>query len=176
MRSTQDSPPIQARLTGPLVWTRRALITVGILVVFCVSGFSHTSDDLPCLVVMETADAPGTVDRVKLAASLELTAAELQVSLRDLPPIVVFHLSQTAAAKLKLVVSSTVRDTGSTTRYELWIIGEPSDLTYSYMAENILEDHFKLKLDDGARGRILRTVRSRLDMTVNAKAFQKKNN
>jgi len=56
-----------------------------------------------------------------------------------------------------------VRDTGSTTRYELWIIGEPSDLTYSYIAENGLEDHFKLKVDDRARGRILRTVRSRLE-------------
>ena len=64
--------------------------------------------------------------------------------------------------------------TGSTTRYELWIIGEPSDLTYSYMAENILEDHFKLKVENSERARILRTVRSRLNMTVDAKAFRKK--
>jgi hypothetical protein len=145
------------------------------LVVFCISGFSHTPEDLPSLVVMDTADAPGTVDRLKLSASLELTAAELHVSVHDLPSIVVFHLSKAAAAQVARSVSSTVCITGSTTYYEWWIIGEPSNLTYSFMAENTLEDHFKLKVDDSARGRILRTVRSRLDMTVNAKAFQKKN-
>src|SRR5215470_17822611 len=155
-------------------WTRIALLTAGMLAVFCVSAFVHAPDDLIYPVVMETADAPGTVDRLKLTASLELTAAELHVSVRDLPPIVVFHLSRAAAAKLNLAVSSTVRSTGSTTRYELWIIGEPSDLIYSFMAENILEDHFKLKVDDSARGRILRTVRSRLNMTVDAKAFREK--
>src|SRR6516164_6475574 len=124
---------------------------------------------------MDTADAPGTVDRLKLSASLELTAAELHVSVHDLPSLVVFHLSKAAAAQVARSVSSTVCITGSTTYYEWWIIGEPSNLTYSFMAENTLEDHFKLKVDDSARGRILRTVRSRLDMTVNAKAFQKKN-
>jgi hypothetical protein len=131
---------------------------------------THTSD----LVVMDTADAPGTVDGLRLMATLELTAAELNVSVHDLPSIVVFHLSKAAAAKLGLAVSSTVCSTGSTTRYELWIIGEPSDLTYSFMAENILEDHFKLKVEGSERARILRTVGSRLNMTVDAKAFRKK--
>jgi hypothetical protein len=41
------------------------------------------------------------------------------------------------------------------------------------MAENTLEDHFKLNVEDSERGRILRTVLSRLDMTVDAKAFRK---
>jgi len=135
---------------------------------------THTPDDPTSVVVMDSADAPGTVDRLRLTAILELTAAELHVSVRDLPSIVVFHLSKDAAAKLGLAVSSTVCSTGSTTRYELWIIGEPSDLTYSYMAENILEDHFKLKVENSERARILRTVRSRLNMTVDAKAFRKK--
>ena len=135
---------------------------------------THTPDDPTSVVVMDTADAPGTVDGLRLTATLELTAAELHVSVRDLPSIVIFHLSKDAAAKLGLAVSSTVCSTGSTTRYELWIIGEPSDLTYSYMAENILEDHFKLKVENSERARILRTVRSRLNMTVDAKAFRKK--
>ena len=136
----------------------------------------HAPDDIGKVVVLETADAPGTVDRSKLTASLELTAADLHVSVHDLPSIVVFHLSKAAAAKLGLAVSSTICSTGSTTRYELWIIGEPSDLTYSYMAENILEDHFKLKVENSERARILRTVRSRLNMTVDAKAFHTKGN
>jgi hypothetical protein len=38
------------------------------------------------------------------------------------------------------------------------------------------EDHFKLKVDDSERGRILRIVLSRLDMTVDANAFRKKGN
>jgi hypothetical protein len=126
------------------------------------------------LVVMDTADAPGTVDSLRLTASLELTAAEFNVNVHELPSIVVFHLSKAAAANLGLTVSSTVCSTGSTTRYELWIIGEPSDLTYSFMAENILEDHFKLKVEDSERARILQTVGSRLNMTVDAKAFRKK--
>jgi hypothetical protein len=131
-------------------------------------------DDIADVVVLNTADAPGTVDRLKLTASLELTAAELHVTVHDLPSIVVFHLSKVAAAQLGRAVSSTVCSMGSPTYYEWWIIGEPSDLTYSYMAENTLENHFKLKVEATERGRILRTVLSRLGMTVNAKAFQKK--
>jgi hypothetical protein len=136
----------------------------------------HGPDDIADVVVLNTADAPGTVDRLKLTASLELTAAELHVTVHDLPSIVVFHLSKVAAAQLGRAVSSTVCSTGSTTYYEWWIIGEPSDLTYSYMAENTLENHFKLKVEATERGRILRTVLSRLDMTVDAKASQKKHN
>jgi hypothetical protein len=133
----------------------------------------HAQDDITRVIVTDTADAPGTVDRPKLTASLELTAAELHVSVRDLPSIVVFHLSKAAAAQLGRAVSSTVCSTGSTTYYEWWIIGEPSNLVYSFMAENTLEDHFKLNVEDSERGRILRTVLSRLDMTVDAKAFRK---
>lgn len=136
----------------------------------------HAPDDIADVVVLNTADAPGTVDRLKLTASLELTAAELHVTMHDLPSIVVFHLSKVAAARLGRAVSSTVCSAGSTTYYEWWIIGEPSNLTYSYMAENSLEDHFKLKVKDSERGRIVRTVLSRLDMTVDARAFQKKGN
>jgi hypothetical protein len=136
----------------------------------------HAPDDTTRLVVMDTADAPGSVDRLRVTASLELTAAELHGSLHDLPSIVVFHLSKAAAAQLGRAVSSTVCSTGSTTYYEWWIIGEPSNLTYSYMAENTLEDHFKLKVENSERGRILQAVLSRLDMTVDAKAFRKKGN
>ena len=160
---------------------RLSLAALGVVVGFPRStlagpkpGATHTRDDLTSLVVMDTADAPGTVDPLRLTATLELTAAELHVSVRDLPSIVIFHLSKDAATKIGVAVSSTVCSTGSTTRYELWIIGEPSDLTYSYMAENILEDHFKLKVEDSERARILRNVRSRLNMTVDAKAFRKK--
>jgi hypothetical protein len=123
---------------------------------------------------MDTADAPGTVDRLKLTASLELTAAELHESVRDLPSIVVFHLSKAAAAQVGRSVSFTVCSMGSTTYYEWWIIGEPSNLTYSFMAENTLEDHFKLKVEDSERGRILRAVLSRLNMTIDAKVFRER--
>ena len=134
----------------------------------------HALEDTTRLIVLDTADAPGTVDRPKLTASLELAAAELHVSVRELPSIVVFHLSKAAAAKLGLAVSSTVCSTGSTTRYEWWIIGEPLNLTYSFMAENTLEDHFKLKVGDSERRRIVRAVLSRLDATVDEKAFRKR--
>ena len=42
------------------------------------------------------------------------------------------------------------------------------------MAENTLEDHFKLKVEDSERARILRTVLSRLDTTIDVKAFRTK--
>jgi len=138
------------------------------------SASGHAQGDMTGVVVMDTADAPGAVDRLKLTASLELTAAELHESVRDLPSIVVFHLSKAAAAQVGRSVSSTVCSTGSTTYYEWWIIGEPSNLTYSFMAENTLEDHFKLKVEDSERGRILRAVLSRLNMTIDAKVFRKR--
>jgi len=41
------------------------------------------------------------------------------------------------------------------------------------MAENTLEDHFKLKVGDSKRVRILCAVLSRLDATVDTKAFRR---
>jgi len=169
-----QNPDQQAKLVRAQAQTRMEHESAHTGMMSAESG--HGQDDITRVVVMDTADARGTVDRLRLAASLELTAAELHVSVHDLPPILVFHLSKAAAAKLGRVVSSTVCSTGSTTYYEWWIIGEPSNLTYSYMAENTLEDHFKLKVEASERGRVVRIVLSRLDMTVDAKAFHTRGN
>lgn len=124
---------------------------------------------------METADAPGVIDRRKLTESLKLTGAELNVDECDLPTIIVFHLSKVAAAKLHLTGSFTaINRTDSTTRYEMWIIGEPSDYVYSGMAENIVVRHFQWKVKDSERTRIVQSVQSRLGMIVSAEALQKK--
>jgi hypothetical protein len=52
---------------------------------------------------MDEADAPGTVDHLRLEASLKLTAAELHVSVGDLPSIAVFHLSKAAGNSSSLI-------------------------------------------------------------------------
>lgn len=159
-------------------YVSRAVLTgiVAIMVFSCGPVSARERDDAPRLVVLETPDASGMIDVQKLTDCLELTAAEFHLSERDLPLIVVFHISQAAAKKLGIAVSSTFRNTGPTTRYEMWIIGEPSESVYSYMAENIFEHHFRLTVSENERARILKTVQSKLEMTVSVRDLQRKSN
>jgi hypothetical protein len=130
---------------------------------------ADASDTYPS-VVMETADAPGRVDQQKLDESVFWAVQELHLQGQPLPLIAVFHISSSAASRLGIGGSSLWRNGGDSKRYELWIVGEPSNQIYSQMAVSILERHFALGLDDARRTRAIREVFLRLDSTVSAKA------
>lgn len=150
------------------------LLGATMLVLSCVTVSAHPQTDPPNLFVMEMADAPGTIDQQKLRTGLQLSARELKVDERELPCILVFHVSKDSAARLNLTGSSSWHVTGPLIRYELWIVGEPSDYIYAGLAVNILKHQFGLTIEDNERNRIIQSVRSRIATTIYVEAARQK--
>jgi hypothetical protein len=145
-----------------------------LLVLCCLTASSDPQDDFPNLVVMETADAVGAVDQGKIRISLQQSATELKVDVRQLPCILVFHVSQATAAKLNITGSSTWQASGASNLYETWIVGEPSDYLYAGLMVNILEHQFGLNIEDSERTRVIQSVRLRLASTIHVEPSRKK--
>jgi hypothetical protein len=122
-------------------------------------------------LVMEMGDAPGRVDQRKVDESIRWAVKELYLEGQPLPLIVVFHISPAVAVRLGIEGTSLWHNGGDSKRYELWIVGEPTNEIYGQMAVSILDRHFALKLDDATRTRAIQTVCSRVDSTVSAKSL-----
>jgi hypothetical protein len=130
------------------------------------------NDQRNSLVIMETGDAPGAVDPEKVSECLRLVVRELNLDSRELPIIVLYHISKDAAKYMGIRENFFGRNSGGReSRYEMWIIGKPSNFLYTYMLENILERHFVLRLNVVERTRIIQHVESNLDATVNVLSF-----
>ncbi len=127
------------------------------------------AEDLNNILVMEMADAPGKIDQQKLQESMFWAVQELHVERQALPLIAVFHVSLSAAERFGIRGTSLWRNRGDSKRYELWIVGEPSNSIYSQMAVSILERHFALRVDGARRASAIRAVCSRLNFTFSAR-------
>jgi hypothetical protein len=151
----------------------------GWLVRICLLGFlcSAASATGPRsaspFVIFETSDAPGTLDSKKLSECLQLTLREMNLDGRELPRIAVYHISAEAGHHLGIETNSNWRSSGGGhPRYEMWIVGKPSNSLFTYMLENILERHFQLQVDEAARSRIVIHIERGLDATVDARSFR----
>ena len=124
-------------------------------------------------VILETSDAPGTLDTSKLSECLKLTLREMNLDGRELPRIVVYHVSPETGRYLGVDTNSNWRSNGGGhQRYEMWIVGKPSTYLFSYMLENILERYFQLQFDDAARSRMVNHVERGLNATVDVRSFR----
>jgi hypothetical protein len=92
---------------------------------------------------------------------------------RELPRIVVYHVSQKSADFIGISSASTWRTRGNEQfRYEVWLIDEPSNADYSLAVESILEQYFSVSLGRDERARILQHVARELNETINVKALR----
>jgi len=124
-------------------------------------------------VIFETGDAPGTLDTNKLSECLQLTLREMNLDGRELPRIAVYHISAEAGHYLGVDTNSNWKSSGGGhMRYEMWIVGKPSNYLFTYMLENILERHFQLQVDDAARSRIVTHIERGLNATVDVRSFR----
>src|SRR5215469_14796450 len=123
-------------------------------------------------VIIEEPGAPGKVDPQKLAEGFHLMIRELHIEPRELPTIVVYHISPRSAQYIGLDSSSIYRNTGSgKLRYEMWIIGRPSCHTYSYLLESMLAHHFQVSMDHEGRSLAIRHVEQALNAMLDARSF-----
>ncbi len=98
---------------------------------------------------------------------------ELGVAGRTLPRITIYHVSESSARYLGIDASTLYRNTGGgKMRYEMWVVGKPSNIAYSYMFENILTQDFGITILETERVHILQKVQRKLDATVDAKSFR----
>jgi len=129
----------------------------------------------PEFIVFEHPRAPGKISEDKLHRSLQLAAEELHIS-RELPcSIYVFHVSAADAKAAGVEVTSiwkTLRGAGY--RYELWVIGEPTDEVYGSLAVFLLKDSYGLLLEQAEAKRLKDSVAMKLAMTLSAKEMKPK--
>lgn len=120
-------------------------------------------------IVFEHPRAPGKVSEDKLHLSLQLAAQELHVPGELQSSIYVFHVSA-ADAKAAGVEMTSVWKTlrGGGYRYELWVVGEPSDEVYGSLAVSLLKDSFGLSLEQQEAKRLKDIVAMKLAMTLSA--------
>lgn len=137
------------------------------------AAWAKAPRDSSRFVIFESSDAPGTLDVQKLSDCLRLTLREMNRDGRELPRIAVYHISPETGHYLGVETNSNWRSSGGGhPRYEMWIVGKPSNYLFTYMLENILERHFQLQIDEAARSRLVNQVESGLNATVDARSFR----
>jgi len=115
-------------------------------------------------------DAPGSLSVHRLERCLEQLAHEWKLPEKDLPNVVVFHVSKKVADSAFVVDDVAVRrnHSGNTggEYYELWLVGQP-DRKYVLGLQNVIEYHFGLKPTDDERATVVARVARIEDATVN---------
>ena len=147
------------------------------LMLFMATLFSGAAlaQSKPEFIIFEHRRAPGMVSEDKLHRSLQLAAQELHVSGELQFSIYVFHISAAdgkAAGVEMTSVWKTLRDGGY--RYELWVVGEPTDDVYGSLAVSLLKDSFGLSLEQREAKRLKDIVAMKLAMTLSAKELKHK--
>lgn len=128
------------------------------------------------LVFLSSGDNLGAVDRDKLKTAFHLMLGELKLPPRDLPHIVVLHVSQAVGhgAGVEATCVRRVRDEPHRTYYyELWIVGQPGSADYALGMYAVLTLHFGLSKSVEQQREIVARVTRHLDSTLNARSPMK---
>ena len=127
----------------------------------------------PEFIVFEHPSAPGKVSEDKLHRSLQFAARELHVSGELQCSFYVFHVSPEDAKSAGVEMTSVWKTRrGGEYRYELWVVGEPTDEVYSALAVSLFKDSFGLSLEQEQAKRVKDIVAMKLAMTLSAKERQ----
>jgi hypothetical protein len=133
-----------------------------------VPGLQSPSKTNP--IILEGADTMGAIDRSKIADCIDFMARELHVEDKELPKILVYHVSQETADSLGIASGSTWRTRGKGQfRYEMWVVGAPSNSTWSHAIMDILQQYFEMDIPARQREKMMEHVARRLDATVSVK-------
>lgn len=150
-------------------------ITSLVLLMATLLSAAARAQSKPEFIVFEHARAPGKVREDKLHQSLQLAAQELQVSGELQSSVYIFHVSAADAKAAGVEMTSvwkTLRDGGY--RYELWVVGKPTDEVYGSLAVSLLKDSFGLSLEQQEAKRLKDIVAMKLAMTLSAKELKPK--
>ena len=129
------------------------------------------------LVFLESTDTRGRLPQERITTCLGQLVREMQLLGREMPHILVFHVSEKAGRAAGIlrpdlhhtsVRINTPADAPTALYYEVWLVGDGSPAEYTIALESILERHFDLKLTEAERRQVSARVLRFLANTVSA--------
>jgi hypothetical protein len=107
------------------------------------------------LIVVSSADAPGKLSAHRLTSCLRQLIRRWKQDERNLPTIVVFHVSRRNAKMANVGTHTGVRRNhaadSSDLYYEIWFVDKATVDQYVLALENVVEDHYHLSPTDEER-------------------------
>lgn len=123
------------------------------------------------VVLVNSPDASGVLSPERLTQCLSQLAREWELPLRDLPNVMVFHVSKEVAEAASVRKDTAVRrNSGGESGqayYEVWLVGKP-EYKYVLALQAVLEYHFHFKPSDEQRDLIVNRVGRAQTYTVDA--------
>jgi hypothetical protein len=121
------------------------------------------------VVVVASPDAPGVITGDKLTECFLRLAREWKIPQKDLPNIVVFHVSKKAAETAFVDRDTAIRrntaGSDGSEYFEVWLVGKP-ELKYVLALQNVLEYQFGLRPTEKQRNEVVDWVGRIEDATI----------
>ena len=125
----------------------RFIIVAGIfLAANLLAGAAPRSPELTNnIIFLESADDAGKLPTAKIMRSMSQVAREMNLDQRELPPILIFHVSPKKAARLGVKHNALRINRGDVRDpyFELWLVDDHKAVDYTVAFEQILERHFR---------------------------------
>lgn len=113
------------------------------------------------VALVNSADAPGVVSADRMTQCLSQLAREWNLPLKDLPNVLVFHVSKEVADTVSVREEVAVRRNSGRNPgeeyFEVWLVGK-ADYKYVLALQTVLEYHFHFAPSDEERDRIVSRV------------------
>lgn len=142
------------------------LAVAGIAILFAIcQAFAQSSTSLhDKTFLLSSPDVASDVSLDRIQSCLQRLTAELNQDERQLPTIVVYHVSRKLARAAFVEGSFAIRrkvsPKSTEAYYEVWLVDKPRLEDEVVALEAVVEAHFRLKLTDSVRQAImLRTAR-----------------
>jgi len=136
------------------------------------------------IVIVESRDAAGKIDRQRLIRILEQASSELHIGESAVPEIVLIHVTDdearaggVPAGKAVMVERSSLSDEregdAMPVRFLVWVIGRPDDRKMVSAVVHVLRMHLQLQLSDRDVLLAEKSILQRLNTTVDVSSFVK---
>jgi hypothetical protein len=136
------------------------------------------------IVIVESKDAAGKIDRQRVTRIEEQVCSELHIDDSAVPEIVLIHVTDDEAraagmpAGMMVMVERSFRSVEGTgdampTRFLVWVVGRPDDPKLVGAVAHVLRLHRQLELSDGDLLLAEKRVLQRLNATVDVNSFVK---
>jgi hypothetical protein len=153
------------------VFKRHALLALILLVVPALASAGAPPKLPENLIFLETRDTEEALQRQKVAQCMDLLARDLSLAGKDLPQVLVVHVSKETGKAIGVKHLEVRRNTGTRppeVYYELWFAGQTSLADYTVAMEAMLERHFDLNLTVAERAQVVTRALRQLSATVSA--------
>jgi hypothetical protein len=108
------------------------------------------------IAVVASPDAPGHFSLTEFSACMSNLAYLMNLTNRQMPPVLVMHVSDTVATRFGVARTGVIRHncadaTEPASYYEVWLVGHPDVSNYVMALLGVLEDHFVLDISSQER-------------------------